>query len=179
MSARAIAIGSAAILLLAACSSSKTTASSGGTSSPASSTAAVAAGSTVTVSIDEGHLVGPNGHVLYANTVDTTSSIQCTGMCATNWPPLAGTPAAGTGIDASKLGTAKRADGTTQVTYAGHPLYAFKQDSGSDDKYGQGLADGGGRWGIVSAAGMLDTSTSTGGESPSTSPTEQMTSGGY
>ena len=170
MSVRAIAIGSAAILLLAACSSSKHTASSGSTSTPPSR-AAVAAGSAVKVSVDEGHLVGPDGHVLYANTVDTASSIKCAGVCATNWPPLTGTPSAGSGLDAAELGTAMRPDGGTQVTYDGHPLYYFTQDSGTDDKYGQGLADGGGKWGLVSPAGALDTSTPAGSESPSESMT--------
>lgn len=176
MSVRAIALGAAAILLLAACSSSKHSTALGTTSSPASSTAAVAAGSTVKVSADEGHLVGPNGHVLYANTVDTSASIQCAGTCAQAWPPLTGTPAAGSGIDAAKLGTATRADGSTQVTYAGHPLYFYAEDSGSDDKYGQGVADGGGKWGIVSPAGALDTTKPVNTESPSGSAT--MTTGG-
>ena len=68
------------------------------------------------------YLIGPNGLTLYTKTGDTATSSTCTGGCATAWPPLTvpagGQAVAGTGVT-GKLGTLVRADGTTQVTYAG------------------------------------------------------------
>src|SRR5262249_31601405 len=54
----------------------------------------------------------------------------CAGPCATAWPPLtvANAATAGAGVTAGMLATTNRADGTTQVTYAGHPLYYFAGD---------------------------------------------------
>jgi predicted lipoprotein with Yx(FWY)xxD motif len=52
------------------------------------------------------------------------------------------------------LGTTKRQDGTTQVTYAGHPLYYFVADSAPGMANGQGIVAFGARWEVVNAAGM-------------------------
>jgi len=89
-------------------------------------------------------LTGKNGLTLYVYDNDTTpNKSACSGDCATNWPPLtvaAGSaPTAASGIS-GKLGTFKRDDGTTQVTYAGWPLYTFVEDkkpgedNGTDSK---------------------------------------------
>jgi hypothetical protein len=40
-----------------------------------------------------------------------------------------------------KLGTVKRADGGTQLTVNGHPLYTFKQDSGPGSDTGNNFSD--------------------------------------
>ena len=63
----------------------------------------------------------------------------CTDTCAAMWPPatVIGTPTGGGGIDASKLGTVARENGT-QITYAGHPLYLSAKDLDSRDRYGEG-----------------------------------------
>ena len=48
------------------------------------------------------------------------------------FPPLTVTgakPAAGPGLDASKLGTHKRPDGLVQVTYNGFALYRYEYDT--------------------------------------------------
>jgi predicted lipoprotein with Yx(FWY)xxD motif len=50
----------------------------------------------------------------------TTS--KCNGSCATFWPPVKGPAAVGAGVT-GKLATIKQADGSTQATYNGHPLY--------------------------------------------------------
>ena len=57
----------------------------------------------------------------------------------------------GGGADDSKLGTTMRDDGTTQVTYAGHPVYLYSGDSAAGDTNGQGI---GGVWFAVTADGV-------------------------
>ena len=77
-------------------------------------------------------VVDGHSHTLYLFEKDKGGKSACSGACAQNWPPLLtkGTPKAGSGAKASLLGTTKRADGTTQVTYNKHPLYTFMGDAG-------------------------------------------------
>jgi hypothetical protein len=56
------------------------------------------------------------------------------------------------------LGTTMRADGTTQVTYSGHPLYLYAGDTNAGDTKGQGLNASGGLWWLLSPAGARITS---------------------
>jgi hypothetical protein len=56
-------------------------------------------------------------------------------------------------VSASLLGTTTRADGTTQVTYAGHPLYRFISDQKAGDVTGQGVNPFGAPWYVVSPSG--------------------------
>jgi predicted lipoprotein with Yx(FWY)xxD motif len=51
------------------------------------------------------------------------------------------------------LGVTRRADGTSQVTYGGHPLYLFLLDTEPGQSRGQDLHDFGAAWYVVSAAG--------------------------
>ena len=51
------------------------------------------------------------------------------------------------------LGVTKRADGRQQVTYAGHPLYAYAGDSAAGQTGGQGLDQFGAEWFVVSPRG--------------------------
>jgi predicted lipoprotein with Yx(FWY)xxD motif len=51
-------------------------------------------------------------------------------------------------------GTIKRADGTREVTYAGHPLYYFAGDSAAKQTNGQGSDSFGSPWWVVSPAGQ-------------------------
>ena len=67
---------------------------------------------------------------------------------------LFSTPTVGKGANASMLGTSKRSDGKTQVTYNGHPLYTFAGDSGPGDTSGQGVNAFGGLWYVLSPAGQ-------------------------
>ncbi|HEX4188032.1 MAG TPA: hypothetical protein VHY83_09060 [Solirubrobacteraceae bacterium] len=100
-------------------------------------------------------LVDSQGRTLYLFTHDSGSTSACAGECASAWPPLtsSGAPTATSGANASLLGTTKRADGTTQVTYHGHPLYRFVKDTSPGQTNGQGLAAFGGSWFAVTAAG--------------------------
>ena len=91
-------------------------------------------------------LTGANGMTLYIFTKDPKDTSVCSGSCATNWPPFTaaagGSPKAGAGL-AGTLATITRADGGTQVTYNGAPLYYFAADAKAGDVTGQGV---GGVW---------------------------------
>ena len=54
------------------------------------------------------------------------------------------------GVTARMIGTAT---GSSQVTYAGHPLYWFSGDTKPGDTNGEGLDDFGGEWYAISPAG--------------------------
>lgn len=97
-------------------------------------------------------LVDDKGMSLYLFTNDTPSTPTCYSKCATFWPPLLtnGKPVGGSGVDASKFGTATRTDGTTQVTYNGWPLYYFAKDKQPGDVQGQGVTN---NWYLVAPTG--------------------------
>jgi predicted lipoprotein with Yx(FWY)xxD motif len=97
-------------------------------------------------------LVDDKGMTLYLFLKDTPNTSNCYDQCATNWPPLltTGSPAAGEGADASKLGTTQRTDGTLQVTYNGWPLYYYFEDAKAGDTTGQAVGD---VWYVISPAG--------------------------
>ncbi len=97
-------------------------------------------------------LVDDKGMTLYLFTKDTPNTSNCYGKCAAAWPPLLtnGKPVASSGVDASKLGTTTRTDGSTQVTYNGWPLYYFAKDKAPGDVNGQ---DVGSVWFVVSPSG--------------------------
>src|SRR5262245_7526405 len=100
-------------------------------------------------------LVDAHGKTLYIWAHDKGSKSTCNGDCAEYWPPLLarGGPLAAGGAKATLLGTSRRSDGRMQVTYAGHPLYYFVQDTKPGQTKGEGLTGFGGRWDPVSAAG--------------------------
>jgi predicted lipoprotein with Yx(FWY)xxD motif len=100
-------------------------------------------------------LVDAHGKTLYIWAHDKGTKSTCNGDCAEYWPPLLtrGKPLAAGGAQASQLGTSRRRDGRIQVTYAGHPLYYFVQDTKPGQTKGEGLTGFGGRWDPVSAAG--------------------------
>jgi predicted lipoprotein with Yx(FWY)xxD motif len=101
-------------------------------------------------------LATAGGMTLYHYTPDKQGAIACTGTCAKFWPPLlvkAGAkPKAGPGINAAKLRTVKRPDGTTQIMYAGFPLYRYSGDKRVGAVNGQGVA---GKWFAITPAGTL------------------------
>jgi predicted lipoprotein with Yx(FWY)xxD motif len=107
-------------------------------------------------------VVDGKSHTLYLFQKDKHGKSACSGACAQNWPPLLtkGTPTAGTGAKSSLLGTTKRSDGTTQVTYNGHPLYTFVADNGKrGSTKGEGVDAFGAKWYVVAAKGTAKTGT--------------------
>jgi predicted lipoprotein with Yx(FWY)xxD motif len=101
-------------------------------------------------------VVDSKGRTLYLFAKDKSGKSACTGACATAWPPLLtkGTPKAAGRASASMLGTTKRSDGTTQVTYNHHPLYRFIQDNNTPGSTkGEGLKAFGAEWYLVGPNG--------------------------
>jgi predicted lipoprotein with Yx(FWY)xxD motif len=100
-------------------------------------------------------LVDRKGRTLYLFEKDTTSKSRCSGTCATAWPPLIlhGKLKAKGHAKRGKLGSSKRGDGTRQVTYNGHPLYRFIQDSKPGQANGQGSQAFGAGWYVVAPSG--------------------------
>jgi predicted lipoprotein with Yx(FWY)xxD motif len=89
-------------------------------------------------------LVDSSGKALYTNDMDTRSKIACIDQCLTEWVPLAapgaGQPTSDDSAVEAKLGTTKRPDGSSQVTFGGLPLYTFVEDT-SGQVTGNGFAD--------------------------------------
>jgi predicted lipoprotein with Yx(FWY)xxD motif len=93
-------------------------------------------------------LVDSNGMTVYDFHKDKGTTSSCYGACEQGWPPVLteGKPSVGNGASASKLGTTERKDGTTQVTYAGHPLYTFVEDKKPGEANGNDTSAFGAQW---------------------------------
>lgn len=139
-----------------------------GTAAPAAPETTVApatGGATVAVASSSlgDILVDAEGRTLYAFTKDKGDKSACSGECATNWPALTGTATAGTGAQASLLSTSMQANGASQVTYDGRPLYYFAGDTKPGDTNGQAV---GNVWFVVAADGALVQKKAAGGGYP-------------
>jgi predicted lipoprotein with Yx(FWY)xxD motif len=134
-------------------------ASSAQPSSQAAAPSSSAAGMTIGLQSVSGipgkFLASGQGRTMYLFEADKSGTSTCAAACAAAWPPVtaAGMPMAGSGVEQSLLGTAKRSDGTEQVTYNGHPLYYFAADTGAGMAKGQGSKAFGAGWYVVDAKG--------------------------
>ena len=129
------------------------------------------------------------GRTLYQLTADTPKMSTCTGQCAALWPPLLtsnGHAVAGTGVSRAGFGTVRRSDGTTQVTYEGHPVYFFAFDLGAGAP--AGLTNGeylldptpvDGAWYTVLPNGDPNPGTTTVGSEPSGGTNILQVTGGF
>lgn len=84
------------------------------------------------VNSDFGRVIADGkGEAFYLFDKENSKKPRCYGDCAQVWPPVLtkGKPVAGGGVKQSLLGTTKRKNGKLQVTYAGHPLYYYVDDS--------------------------------------------------
>ena len=101
-------------------------------------------------------LATSSGMTLYHYTDETRGKVDCKGACAKLWPPLlvkAGAkPTVGPGLAAMKIGTIKRPDGGTQVTYNGLGLYRYAPDTKAGDVKGQGLFKA---WYVIAPTGKI------------------------
>lgn len=102
-------------------------------------------------------LVNGGGRTLYMFTKDGRKKDKCVGIrdCAATWPPLTtkGKPLAKSGARFSLIGTIKLSNGTTQVTYAGHPLYTYSGDFQPHETDYVGTPQFGGTWFAVNSSG--------------------------
>lgn len=165
----AIAVLGASALLAAGCGSSGKSSSTTSAGSAASTQAATPAGTTTAASGGAGTSItvkrasklgtvlaaGPKKMTVYLFEADKGTTSNCSGACVTAWPPVttSGAPVASHGALGADLGTIKRSDGITQVTYKGHPLYYFVKDKDSGDVYGEGVKAFGAPWYAISPKG--------------------------
>lgn len=139
-----------ALVLLSACSSGTPAAPASSAAAPASSAPASSMPASAPATADAATLklamadsslgsilVDGKGMTLYLFTKDAPNTSNCTGQCLAAWPPLLGKPTAGKGVDAAKLGSFTRADGSTQASYNGWPLYYWQADAKPGDVTGQ------------------------------------------
>jgi len=117
--------------------------------------AAPAVGTLVTAGEGEQRYLTDNaGRAVYVLDGDDTGT-RCTDDCLHEWLPVGGgAPAAGVPeVDGALIGTTTRADGTVQVTYAGHPLYYFADDTEVGVTNGRDVSDKWGKWYLVQPTG--------------------------
>jgi len=101
------------------------------------------------------YLANSAGSALYALQGDNDGS-KCDQECTRVWPPMTvaeSLPSNTPGLEAGKIGTIQRADGSLQVTYDGHPLYNYAADGGAGRTAGHGVSDKWGQWFLVSPQG--------------------------
>jgi predicted lipoprotein with Yx(FWY)xxD motif len=160
-------VAAAAVALLAACGSTSAnsggsggsgngngSSGSGGGSTSTTASHASAAG-IKTASTSKGTvLVTAKGFTIYWFAIDTPTKSNCNAACLPYWPPVTGKPSVGSGVSLSgKFGTIKGADGKTQATYMGHPLYLYKGDSSPGQINGNNLNISGGLWFAMTPSG--------------------------
>lgn len=123
---------------------------------PSASAAPTAVGTTITTG-DSAYgpmLFDSANQAIYIWEVETSSTPQCYGDCARAWPPVLtdGAPVASGTANPGLLGTTPRNDGTTQVTYNGHPLYYYVDEAPGEVKC-HNVATHGGLWWVVQPDG--------------------------
>jgi predicted lipoprotein with Yx(FWY)xxD motif len=138
----------AVALVIAACGSSSTPSPPAAASAPAASGSALKTASVGGATV----LTNAKGFTLYWFVPDTPTKSNCNGSCAAIWPPVKGPATAGSGVT-GKLATITRADGSTQATYNGHPLYTYTGDTAPGQANGNGLNVNGGVWHEVTTSG--------------------------
>lgn len=164
-----------------ATTTTEATASASATEAPTETAAATeaatespaAGGTTISVATEGDlapYLVGPEGLTLYMFTNDADGVSNCSGQCATNWPPLVvadGEEPTASEDAPGELGVIEREDGLgRQVTYNGMPLYYWVGDTAPGQTSGHEV---GGVWFVVpptEAAASAGISQAAGGDGP-------------
>lgn len=91
---------------------------------------------------------------IYIWEVEKSEKPECYGDCAAAWPPVLtdGKPQAAGSVNSGLLGTTERTDGTTQVTYNGHPLYYYAHEGPGEVKC-HNVSTHGGLWWVIQPNG--------------------------
>ncbi len=100
-------------------------------------------------------LVDAQGKTLYyfAKDVPGNGASACAGQCAAIWPAFpAGTVQVSPPLDPAEFSSITRADGATQTTYYGRPLYYYASDTKPGDANGEGFNN---LWYIANVSGTL------------------------
>lgn len=174
-----------AALVIAGCgggSSSTSGTETGGSEGAAANTSSEGGSGGATISATEieglgSVLVDAEGMTVYEFTPDEGGTEStCYGACEGLWPPVLaeGKATAGEGAMSSDLGTTKRKDGSTQVTYNGHPVYTYSGDNAPGEANGQEIE---GTWFVLDESGKaVEGTASAAGESEES---EESSGGGY
>ena len=99
-------------------------------------------------------LFDASGQAIYLFDKETTDRPECYDACAKAWPPVLteSAPRAQGEVAPALLGTTERSDGTTQVTYGGHPLYFYAHEAQNEVKC-HNVRGFGGLWLVVTPTG--------------------------
>jgi predicted lipoprotein with Yx(FWY)xxD motif len=94
------------------------------------------------------------GQAIYLFDKEETSEPECYDACAEEWPPVLtdGDPLGEAQAASDLLATTQRTDGTTQVTYAGQPLYYYAHEGTGEVKC-HNIREFGGLWLVVTPSG--------------------------
>jgi predicted lipoprotein with Yx(FWY)xxD motif len=92
---------------------------------------------------------------IYIWELEESMKAECYDDCAEAWPPVLtdGAPHAAGSVNKDLLGTTLRTDGSTQVTYNGHPLYYYAHEKAGEVKC-HNIRTHGGLWWVIQPNGI-------------------------
>jgi predicted lipoprotein with Yx(FWY)xxD motif len=131
-------------------------ASTQATTQPAAAAAGARGPKLKLIGSDYGRILADgHGHALYLFTADRGKGSNCSGDCATAWPPyiVKTAPTAVSGAKPGRVGTTRRDDGKLQATYAGHPVYYYEGDRSPGQVNCQAAVEFGGYWSVLRSNG--------------------------
>ena len=169
---RAFATAASIVLIgvaLAGCGGGK--GSSPATTTPPKATKSAASSfSVVNVSGVGKVVVDGKGRTVYILTSSSEKNVPCTDAsgCTGVWPDLplpdgVSAASAGSGLDASLLGTMKESDGETYPTYNGYLMYEYGGDGDAGQANDEGIKSFGGTWYALDSSGVPVKNSSSGG----------------
>jgi len=100
-------------------------------------------------------LFNDKGQAIYIWELEESEKAECYDDCAEAWPPVLtdGAPRATGSVSNELLGTTERNDGSTQVTYNGHPLYYYAHEKAGEVKC-HNISTHGGLWWVIQPNGI-------------------------